>query len=327
VTVDLSSAPPPLRNADNKPDAFKDEAPNDYGVIDPALNTPASPQCQGGKVSSQQSLEPSSTVQILDLYTDNPMISYHGTTFSCHWASGLGTELFLAKPDTAAGVEPLLREKGFDLVAAARLKLVGRPARLIPKTMPDSDDVSPVLHQANEPPSLADAARKSHGEFLKRLASAKLARGENDQLSRRLQRMMGVQISMSSNLADLTFLHHNGASARGAGQRRRRGQKAGVGKLYQDGGLFRDFGYDPDATNTGVEGKVEAAMDAVDVSTVDSTPVTWAERLIARTSTAPARWGREEGFEANGGTTNAIYHLVNKQALSTCLSHRPEPQI
>lgn len=127
-------------------------------------------------------------VQILDLHTRNPIISYQNQIFSGSWADQIGTELFFARPDTAGPeddpegtlrpVTPLKHTKDFDLVSANSVKILGRRANLIsgsgqaeqrgPSTLEPAGMVYKPAHQSNQ------------AQFLDRLREVKRSKGETD---------------------------------------------------------------------------------------------------------------------------------------------------
>lgn len=75
-------------------------------------------------------------IQVLDLHSDNPIISYKGRIFSGNWASNIGTELvFGAHDEVADRGLPYLRALpgGVDLMAASSARILTIPADLRPK--------------------------------------------------------------------------------------------------------------------------------------------------------------------------------------------------
>lgn len=77
-------------------------------------------------------------IQVLDLHSDNPIISYKGRIFSGNWASNIGTELvFGAHDEVADRGLPYLRTLpgGVDLMAASSARILTIPADLRPKKL------------------------------------------------------------------------------------------------------------------------------------------------------------------------------------------------
>ncbi|KAL8895567.1 MAG: hypothetical protein Q9207_008119, partial [Kuettlingeria erythrocarpa] len=48
--------------------------------------------------------DPQRRIQILDLHTYNPLISYNNRIYTCIWGSTLGTDLFLASPSSLSTI-------------------------------------------------------------------------------------------------------------------------------------------------------------------------------------------------------------------------------
>ena len=72
-------------------------------------------------------------IQILDLNSRNPMISFDGQVYSCSWGKTIGTDLiFAAKGALGDSTRPVMRGDGFDLLTTSRIKLVGTPVILEP---------------------------------------------------------------------------------------------------------------------------------------------------------------------------------------------------
>lgn len=157
-------------------------------------------------------LDPSEAVQILDFHTSNPLISYQGRLYSCQWSTTLGTDLLLTHSQLSES--PVL--------AATRIKLSGRPVRMIrhhgaskPNLQPLDEAVqthqdtvesippqinSPVhpqdkIHPQDKNPAVqrpvleipldrhASVARQNQAYFLERLSAIKAARGEQDEVT------------------------------------------------------------------------------------------------------------------------------------------------
>ncbi|EKV04823.1 Transcription factor TFIIIC, tau55-like protein [Penicillium digitatum] len=144
---------------------------------------------------------PNERIQILDLHTSNPIISYYNQMFSCSWADQIGTELVFASPD--AGTEPdpdnhfpqpLHRGPSYQLLAANSVKILGRKAHLAPSAGPGPahgftegpSSAEPALESASsQGPEPLGAPRRpavpSHqAQFLHRLQQIKNAKGESD---------------------------------------------------------------------------------------------------------------------------------------------------
>ncbi|MCJ1427189.1 hypothetical protein MMC29_005092 [Sticta canariensis] len=197
VTVDLSSSSSNVRVRDKRgpPNSTTAESPPIAEYNEAATSPVQSP-----------TLDPSEAVQILDFHTSNPLISYQGRLYSCQWSTTLGTDLLLTRSQSSES--PVL--------AATRIKLSGRPVRMIrhrgaskPNLQPldeavqtQQDTVEPIPPQINSPihpqdknpavqrPVLeipldrhASVARQNQAHFLERLSAIKAARGEQDEVT------------------------------------------------------------------------------------------------------------------------------------------------
>lgn len=145
-------------------------------------------------------------IQILDLHSNNPLVSWRGHNFSCSWAENLGTELLFAFHDPAKPV-PILRalKDDVDLLAASSARLISTPVTLTPKQQLNSGQhgnhkasrrepeeflkgkregfMIPVGRDAREP-------RKEQASFLERLTEIKKRKGEVDDVTITAQRRL-----------------------------------------------------------------------------------------------------------------------------------------
>lgn len=143
-------------------------------------------------------------IQVLDLHSDNPVISYKGRIFSGTWARNIGTELvFGAHDEVAERGLPYLRALpgGVDLMAASSARILTTPADLRPKTRGDGmvskSVVKPVRRQGPdrykwmrkdtgiEIPIMFDkhGRRKPQARFLENLMAIKRSKGEMDEVT------------------------------------------------------------------------------------------------------------------------------------------------
>lgn len=125
-------------------------------------------------------------IEILDLHTEHPIISYRGKVFEGSWAEVLGTELIFAEPDPSAPLPALRNLAGnVDLLAASAARILTTEKVL---TIPEELDRLratreaygirlPVLgkHRIDE--------RKRQVRFLENLMALKMKRGERDQVT------------------------------------------------------------------------------------------------------------------------------------------------
>ncbi len=137
-------------------------------------------------ISLQANLQ--SEIQIVDLHSNNPLITYNGSAFSCHWASHVGTE-FLFKAHERDSDIPILRKLngGVDLLAVNQARIVSDPLELQPrkrKRSPERAFVrgSHIPHTKYLIPigAHASAKRKDQAVFLERMINMKVEMGETD---------------------------------------------------------------------------------------------------------------------------------------------------
>lgn len=225
--------------------------------IDPTLGQPE----EDSSVS-----EPKDRIQILDLHTQNPLISYQNQMYSCEWTSTLGTDLLLTTP-TPDFPHPILREKpNVSVLATSSIKLMGRPAQIA--TRPSAEEVdqpsTPVpegsMASANTVSSekakpvkiplgaTPSRARQNQANFLERLIAIKNKKGEKDKVTIytqkvnqgsgwRSQRRASEAIEEGGEDEPAPKQSRRGRSATG----RPRGSRRTRGPRTAKGGLFRDY--------------------------------------------------------------------------------------
>lgn len=122
---------------------------------------------------------PQDRIQIMDLHSENPVVSYRNQIFTCSWYDLLGTDLVFSFPGECHDIPKLRQGDGFDLISASRVKLLGQKANLISAS---KDKVPPRQAPQEQQQSSADAAlpTTSQGRFLQRLMDAKERKGETD---------------------------------------------------------------------------------------------------------------------------------------------------
>ncbi|KAI9875341.1 MAG: hypothetical protein M1830_008599 [Pleopsidium flavum] len=173
------------------------------GTPDPSQTNPTS---QSNRKSAEPSAEEDdetledSRIQILDLHTPNPIISYRNHIYDCHWASTIGTDLLITAPNPESDLPKLKEGHGYDILAASSIKIIGQSAQLVPRA-----DVRVVRNTASD--NIADEevdqsgvkipvgpaatkARQNQARFLERLIKAKHAKGEQDSVTVHSQKRM-----------------------------------------------------------------------------------------------------------------------------------------
>ncbi|GAB7341253.1 hypothetical protein MBLNU457_7529t1 [Dothideomycetes sp. NU457] len=145
--------------------------------------------------------QPKHPIQIIDLESDNPLIAYNKQLYSCHWATDVGTSVFLSAPSMDVESNSLRSFKNFELVGTTSARLMGVPVKVRPRLVPlsaarrndnyNSEDVSTladgeIIRSSAEHglqidlPDTASADKVSQARFLERLSTLKRQRGEMD---------------------------------------------------------------------------------------------------------------------------------------------------
>lgn len=121
-------------------------------------------------------------VQIMELHSKNPFVSYRNHIFSCEWADMIGTDMhFISHEDSEPNATYLKRTDDYSLLAANPIKIVGRKARLTANT-----DLQESREQAEERSAQAGLqtqecdTRSAQVRFLQELMDIKQEKGETD---------------------------------------------------------------------------------------------------------------------------------------------------
>ena len=209
--------------------------------------------------------EPKDRIQVLDLHTENPLISYQNQLYSCEWTSTLGTDLLLTAP-APEFFHPILREKpNVSVLAASSIKLMGRPAQIATRhrTEEGGQPSTPALETSIASASAASPekampvniplgatpsrARQKQANFLERLIAIKAKKGETDNVTVYTQKVnQGTgwrsQRKASEAIEDGEDQTASKQSLRGRGTGGRpRGSRRTSGPRTAKGGLFRDY--------------------------------------------------------------------------------------
>lgn len=176
--------------AENDVEDNLDEPPREQGT----------PQEEAESPQDQKILEDyGDNVQILDLHTTNPIMSYRNNIYSCSWVDTIGTNMFFTKHQETPLHEPEIATEDYDLLGTSRIKLVGHRANIAPKPAskkrpyPEDtsrDEIEPQTEQfVPAGRSLGTIKRtnprinfeiKQQATFLEKLMDVKKARGESD---------------------------------------------------------------------------------------------------------------------------------------------------
>lgn len=137
-----------------------------------------------------------SSIQLLDLHTANPIISYKDEVFSCSWIDMIGTNMFFSQPKETPLYDPEISTADFDLIGTSRIKLVGNPMKVTPlvptavgsgangETQTESLDVpdrpGKSLGTIRTTNAKVNADMRKQANFLEQLMNVKKNRGEQD---------------------------------------------------------------------------------------------------------------------------------------------------
>lgn len=168
----------------------ENRSPPNYGAKDEDENELKDDDDEDEEEEEEEEEQPKpSPVQILDLHTESPWVSYRGQTFSCEWASNIGTELLFTPHDDDSRL-PVLRALpgGVDLLAASSCRLLSTSITLEPKFSARSRMTTALPSRANTAMSIpvgpaASQKRKDQARFLEGLMSIKRAKGEEDEVT------------------------------------------------------------------------------------------------------------------------------------------------
>lgn len=172
MTVDVSSASQhgraPKKNDPLFPSSSNSQSHNGQAGPSPAI--PIDPALQDTSPTSQPPLEkpqdqrPQDRIQILDLHTKNPLISYHDRIYACNWASTIGTDIFLASPESllaASGngekINPIYNSSKVSIIGTSCINLTARPTTITPRNdapQPQPLPTDPTTETMQVPTSL-----------------------------------------------------------------------------------------------------------------------------------------------------------------------------
>lgn len=123
-------------------------------------------------------------IQIMELHSRNPYVSYRNHIFSCEWADMIGTDMhFVRREDSEPDPTYLKHTDGYSVIAANPIKLIGRrahfsrPSATANGAQTNESDATQSLSASN--PLLADS-RSSQVRFLQELMDIKREKGETD---------------------------------------------------------------------------------------------------------------------------------------------------
>jgi hypothetical protein len=180
--------------------------PDDAGDIDPRLlgakpasktvekqvatteKSPRNEEAQDKDEHQEKEAVPTEDIQIMELHSHRPLISYRGRVFEGQWAEVIGTEAILAnrEEDDPLPLPALRNLPGeVDLLAASSSRILTTERILKPK-VPAEDALAPIRQQWNiRIPTGKDKTgeRAQQTRFLENLMALKKKRGETDHVT------------------------------------------------------------------------------------------------------------------------------------------------
>ena len=208
ITLDLTTHVPVHLTHDKKAKGLKTGRGSNKSLANaPGTSQTTTPQDsaaarEDGASPAPQS-QPLERMQIVDLHSRNPLVSFNNNLYSCHWATDVGTSLYFTSPRPAIDPHhpPIRSTPTFDLLGASCARLIAVPATMKPRTVPvpavetpqefvegtyhatkEGDIVRQVDSQGFhiELPSTASASKVRQARFLERLSAIKAQRGDSD---------------------------------------------------------------------------------------------------------------------------------------------------
>ncbi|RFU79772.1 transcription factor tfiiic, tau55-related [Trichoderma arundinaceum] len=132
--------------------------------------------------------EPLEEIQILELHSRNPIISYRGRVFEGQWAEVIGTEAILADREAKDSVQlPALRHLpgGVDILGASSSRILTTEKILKPKVVQE-DSLAAIREEWNiriPPGKDRTGERAQQLRFLENLIALKKKRGDKDEVT------------------------------------------------------------------------------------------------------------------------------------------------
>lgn len=230
---------------------------------------------------------PNERIQILDLHTSNPIVSYYNQMFSCSWADQIGTELVFASPDSEPESnqhpQPLHRGPSYELIAANSVKILGRKAQLASSAGSGlAQDLNFLNAGSAEPMSSQSAetlgvprrpAVPSHqAQFLNKLQQIKTAKGETDLVRTVMSTRRQINMpDMSDRMQGWARTEAQLAEIERLNERASRGDPEAQATLDL---LIQELNQEPNAPGVGSESESDSDLNSDFDSTSESDDLT-----------------------------------------------------
>ncbi|EEP76079.1 predicted protein [Uncinocarpus reesii 1704] len=173
INLDLTSCNGPIRPPRQRTFAPADPiiasaAATSSRTGSPVRDSPGQNQAMSDEPNLDTELQ--SQIQIMELHSPNPIISYHNQIFSCSWADNIGTDMMFSLPEDDSDLA-LRQTRDFDLISTTRVKILGQKAHVI------SGSSSSQAQRIDSADALSGQA-----QFLACLMRVKKAKGEQDEV-------------------------------------------------------------------------------------------------------------------------------------------------
>ncbi|KAI0134580.1 hypothetical protein BJ170DRAFT_591550 [Xylariales sp. AK1849] len=253
-------------------------------------------------------------VQILELHSAHPIVSYRGRIYEGQWSRNVGTELLLAQRDEDSPL-PAVRqlERGVDLLAASSTRIMLtekslkpvaanlKPRRRKVAVNDDDDDddyegdEGAAYWAVPEPEQGASQDRYDQGNFLRKLIALKQQKGETDEVA--------VIAKLPDGMARRSAPKNGRARAKqtrgnGRGARRARGRGRGRGR-----GGVRSGGLGP--ADSISSGSMSGVDDTTDEDNSRPTPHKWIEVDTETTAMEADDDDQSDNSEVEGQSRNS----------------------
>ncbi|EER24003.1 hypothetical protein CPC735_053730 [Coccidioides posadasii C735 delta SOWgp] len=173
INLDLTSCNGPIRPPRQRSAASSNSL---VPLVDMTTSQPGSPvphsspnQGQSTGIDPDLEMELQNQIQIMELHSPNPIVSYQNQIFSCSWADQIGTDMMFSLPGDEDDTPALRQNRDFDLVSTTRVKILGQKAHLI------SGSSSSQAQRMR-----SGGSSTGQAQFLECLMRAKRAKGEED---------------------------------------------------------------------------------------------------------------------------------------------------
>ncbi|KAK5659937.1 hypothetical protein OQA88_13402 [Cercophora sp. LCS_1] len=174
------------------------QQPDEQDMIDPQLQEPPPEEPKTVEAEEDKVID---EIQILDLHSNEPLVSYRNHIFRGTWSENIGTEMIFTRHNETAPLPAIRRlQRGIDLIAASSARISFREATLRLKSDEEEAEANAALDAYGEPEDLPERYKRNGGvyihiggdksghrqpqaHFLEDLIALKRKRGETDDVT------------------------------------------------------------------------------------------------------------------------------------------------